>query len=95
MSEEISAQLKNEFNETSELAKSLPIGVTNQEKLQLYAHFKQANEGDINTDRPGMMDFAGKAKWDEWNKLKGMSKQAAMEKYIQVYKDLKAKYVKD
>ncbi|KAI9474971.1 putative acyl-coenzyme A binding protein [Coemansia mojavensis] len=87
MSEEISAQLKNEFNETSELAKSLPIG--------LYAHFKQANEGDINTDRPGMMDFAGKAKWDEWNKLKGMSKQAAMEKYIQVYKDLKAKYVKD
>ncbi|KAJ2450526.1 Acyl-CoA-binding domain-containing protein 2 [Coemansia sp. RSA 2336] len=89
---EIPEQLVKEFNETSELAKSLPNGVTNPEKLQLYAHFKQANEGDVNTDKPGMMDFTGRAKWTEWEKLKGMSKQAAMEKYIQIYKELKAKY---
>ena len=32
--------------------------------LELYALFKQANVGDVNTARPGMMDFKGKAKWD-------------------------------
>ena len=23
------------------------------------------------TDRPGMLDFKGKAKWDAWNEIKG------------------------
>ena len=33
--------------------------------------FLQASVGDCNTDRPGMMDFKGKAKWDAWNGKKG------------------------
>ena len=31
----------------------------------------QVTVGDCNTTRPGMMDFAGKAKWDAWNAKKG------------------------
>lgn len=31
----------------------------------------QANVGDCNTDKPGMLDFTGKAKWEAWNALKG------------------------
>ena len=31
----------------------------------------QVTVGDCNTARPGMMDFAGKAKWDAWNAKKG------------------------
>ncbi|KAI1237341.1 hypothetical protein IHE44_0014606 [Lamprotornis superbus] len=32
--------------------------------------------------RPGMLDFKGKAKWDAWSALKGMSKEDAMKAYI-------------
>ena len=31
----------------------------------------QATVGDVNTTRPGMLDFTGKAKWDAWNSKKG------------------------
>lgn len=30
-----------------------------------------------------MLDFKGKAKWESWNKLKGMSQDDAMAKYIE------------
>jgi hypothetical protein len=37
----------------------------------MYALFKQASVGDVNTERPGMLDFKGKAKWDAWSGKKG------------------------
>jgi diazepam-binding inhibitor (GABA receptor modulator, acyl-CoA-binding protein) len=58
--------------------------------LELYALFKQANVGDVNTARPGMMDFKGKAKWDAWKKVEGMSKEDAMDKYVELVKSLQA-----
>lgn len=54
-------------------AKALPSSISNDDKLELYALFKQANVGDVNTDRPGgFFDMTGKAKWDAWNKKKGL-----------------------
>ena len=43
-------------------------------------------------ERPGMMDFKGKAKWDAWNGKKGMTKDAAMEAYINKADQLVATY---
>jgi diazepam-binding inhibitor (GABA receptor modulator, acyl-CoA-binding protein) len=68
--------------------------------LKLYAHYKQANEGDVNTctnyfwvltrlARPGMFDLKGKAKWDAWNSIKGLSKEDAAKKYIELVVALK------
>ena len=51
--------------------------MADDEFLQLYSLFKQATVGDINTNRPGMLDFKGKAKWDAWEKVKGKSKEDA------------------
>ena len=51
--------------------------MADDELLQLYSLFKQATVGDVNTDRPGMLDFKGKAKWDAWEKVKGKSKEDA------------------
>ena len=50
--------------------------------LKLYSYYKQASEGDISGDRPGGFDFVGGAKYDAWSKLKGMSKDEAMQNYI-------------
>jgi len=65
---------------------------TNDEKLALYALFKQATTGDCNTSRPGMFDMAGKAKWDAWNAKKGMSKDDAMKAYIEEVNKQMEKY---
>ncbi|KAJ3080125.1 Acyl-CoA-binding domain-containing protein 1 [Quaeritorhiza haematococci] len=72
-------------------AKSLTYKPTNDELLQLYAHFKQGIVGDNTTSKPGMFDLQGKAKWEAWNNLKGMSKEDAQAKYIELVKALQAK----
>ena len=54
----------------------------NQTLLELYALFKQATVGDVNTERPGMFDFKGRAKWDAWEKKKGLDQAAAKEQYV-------------
>jgi diazepam-binding inhibitor (GABA receptor modulating acyl-CoA-binding protein) len=37
-----------------------------------------------------MFDMKGRAKWDAWDKLRGMSKEAAMQAYIDKVTSLKA-----
>lgn len=44
------------------------------------------------TERPGMLDFKGKAKWDAWSSRKGMTKEAAMEAYVAKADQLIATY---
>lgn len=40
---------------------------------------------------PGMLDFAGKAKWDAWNGLKGkLSQEEAMAAYVSYVAELKS-----
>ncbi|GJJ08386.1 hypothetical protein Clacol_002601 [Clathrus columnatus] len=41
-----------------------------------------ATIGDINTSRPGMLDFVGKVKWDAWKQLEGTTKEDAMKAYV-------------
>ena len=54
--------------------------------------FSQATVGDVNTTRPGMMDFTGKSKWDAWETAKGLSQDEAMTKYIETIKAQRTKY---
>ena len=36
-------------------------------KLKLYAHYKQATEGDVQGEKPGFTDFVNRAKYDAWD----------------------------
>ncbi|XP_050304530.1 acyl-CoA-binding protein homolog isoform X2 [Anthonomus grandis grandis] len=74
--------LDENFNKAAENVKNLKSKPSDNDLLELYALFKQATVGDVNTDRPGMLDLKGKAKWDAWNERKGMSQTEAKEKYI-------------
>ncbi|GAA5889847.1 hypothetical protein JCM5296_002362 [Sporobolomyces johnsonii] len=65
------------------LPKSGPIQTNYDDKLLLYSVYKQATEGDIKTSRPGMFDVLGRAKWDAWNKRKGLSAQDAERMYVE------------
>lgn len=62
---------------------------SNEMKLEFYAFYKQATEGDVSGKRPGMMDFVGRAKYDAWDKCKGMPKDDAMQKYIDLLDSVK------
>jgi len=64
------------------LPKDGPIQPSQDDKLFFYAHYKQATIGDVNTTRPGLMDFVGKAKWDAWKKVEGKSKEDAQKAYV-------------
>ncbi|EGV99072.1 Acyl-CoA-binding protein [Cricetulus griseus] len=81
-----------EFDKAAEEVKRLKTQPTDEEMLFIYSHFKQATVGDVNTDRPGLLDLKGKAKWDSWNKLKGTSKESAMKTYVEKVEELKKKY---
>merc|ERR1712141_379329 len=83
-----SAEFETAASEVTKLSKT----PTDQEKLKTYSLYKQATVGDCNTTRPGMMDFAGKAKWDAWNGNKGMSQTDAEAAYIAFVGELKGKY---
>jgi len=54
----------------------------NDMKLKLYAHYKQATEGDVTGDKPGFTDFVNRAKYEAWTKLKGTPAEKAMQGHI-------------
>ncbi|MDI1302475.1 MAG: acyl-CoA-binding protein [bacterium] len=56
--------------------------------LALYARFKQATEGDVKGDRPGMMNIAGRMKYDAWAALAKMSKADAEAAYVSKVSEL-------
>ena len=56
----------------------------NDMKLRLYAHYKQATEGDVAGEKPGFTDFVNRAKYEAWAKLKGTPADKAMEAYIKL-----------
>ena len=56
--------------------------LSNEDKLDFYALFKQGTVGDVNTERPGMLDMKGKAKWDAWKAKEGMSQDDAKAAYV-------------
>jgi diazepam-binding inhibitor (GABA receptor modulator, acyl-CoA-binding protein) len=74
--------LKSKFEAAAAAAKSTKKRPDNATLLKLYSYYKQATEGDVKSDRPGGFDFVGGAKHDAWSKLKGMSKDEAMQNYI-------------
>lgn len=85
-------QSMSAFEKAAEDVKKMTQRPSNEEFLELYGMYKQATIGDCNTDRPGMIDMKGCAKWDKWNSSKGMSKEDAEKKYVEVATALIAKY---
>ncbi len=78
------------FSTALEEVEQLPERPDNQDLLRLYALYKQATAGDVTGDRPGMMDFVKRAKYDAWAGLSGMSSEDAMRSYVEVVEELKA-----
>lgn len=80
----MSTDLEKRFKKAVWLVRNGPPNpnASNEEKLKFYSYFKQATEGDVNIPQPWAVQFEARAKWDAWAELKGVSKEEAMQKYI-------------
>ena len=56
--------------------------IDNETKLKFYAFFKQATTGPNKTKAPSKLKVVERYKWDQWKKLKNMSKEDAMKGYV-------------
>jgi len=80
--------LEEDFKSAAERVTQLPKRPPNDILLQIYALYKQANEGDVTGERPGFADFEGRAKFDSWNKLQGKSGEDVKQEYISLVEKL-------
>jgi acyl-CoA-binding protein len=80
-----------QFQQAVADSKTLSSKPDNETLLKLYSLYKQATEGDADDDGPtNMFDFVGKAKYDAWDSLRGKTKEAAMDEYVQMVQQLKS-----
>jgi diazepam-binding inhibitor (GABA receptor modulator, acyl-CoA-binding protein) len=78
------ADLKKQFDAAAAAVPKAKKDPGNDMKLNLYAHYKQATEGDAAGEKPGFTEFANRAKYEAWAKLKGTPAAEAMQGYIKL-----------
>ncbi|ORY97858.1 acyl CoA binding protein-domain-containing protein [Syncephalastrum racemosum] len=82
-----SRYVNQRYNKALQIVQHLPASSafqpSREEKLELYAYYKQVSHGNVNTQRPGIFDMVGRAKWDAWKKLEGLSKTDAKHLYVE------------
>lgn len=79
--------MENEFQIAAEGMRKADIGaISDEEKLNLYKFYKQGIVGDNTADKPGMLQFKASKKWVAWESVKGMTKEKAMESYVELAK---------
>ena len=83
------SDLKARFEAAAADSKTLSERPDNATLLKLYSLYKQGSEGDVQGKRPGFTDMVGRAKWDAWNGIKGLSSNDAMKQYVALIDDLK------
>jgi diazepam-binding inhibitor (GABA receptor modulating acyl-CoA-binding protein) len=83
------SDLATQFEQAQADSKNLTERPDNLTLLKIYALYKQASIGDVEGKRPGMMDMVGRAKYDAWAELKGISTDTAMQDYVDLIESLK------
>lgn len=81
-------EINSLFEQAKVAAKSLPSRPDDRTMLELYALFKQATEGDVSGDKPGMFDFVAAAKYEAWGRARGLSQEDAMNRYVDLVRKL-------
>lgn len=82
--------LRRDFEQAAEDIQQLGQRPDNDTLLKLYALYKQGSEGDVRGDQPGFFDFVGTAKYEAWAQLRGIPEDEAMQRYIELVRELLA-----
>jgi acyl-CoA-binding protein len=83
-------ELQQLFEAAVANSKTLSEKPDNETLLKLYSLYKQATDGDNNNEAPtNPFDFVNKAKYNAWESLKGITKDVAMQQYVDLVNSLK------
>lgn len=80
--------LEEQFEEASKQVQTLKERPSNDVLLNLYSLHKQASVGDVHGDQPGMLDFIAAAKYNAWTSKKGLTREQAMQQYVDLVNSL-------
>ena len=80
--------LRREFEQAAEDIQQLGQRPDNDTLLKLYALYKQGSEGNVHSEQPGFFDFVGTAKYEAWAQLRDTPEDEAMQRYIDLVRDL-------
>jgi acyl-CoA-binding protein len=82
--------IKETFEKAVADSKQLTSRPDNDTLLKLYSLYKQATEGDAPDEGPSNpFDFVGKAKYNAWEAIKGLTADDAMNQYVATVESLK------
>lgn len=81
--------IDQQFSQAQADVTQLPERPGNLTLLRLYALFKQGSLGDVQGDKPGFTDIAGKYKYEAWEALKGTPAGDAKARYVELVESLK------
>ena len=81
--------LQEKFKKAISESKLLPEKPSNDILLKIYSLYKQGAIGDVNGEKPNGFDFVNLAKYNAWEKLKGLKSEEAMQDYINLIDSLK------
>jgi len=81
--------LEKRFEEAAAAVKAFTKRPSDQDLLIIYGLYKQATVGDNNTSQPWALQVEARAKWEAWNKNKGMSQEQSKKSYIEEVEKLK------
>ncbi len=76
------AIIKNFEDAVAQLQKNKALKLDNDQKLQLYALYKQSTEGDCKGTAPSKLKMVDRAKYDAWKALAKVSQEDAKKRYI-------------
>jgi acyl-CoA-binding protein len=82
------SELDDAFTQASQSVTALAKDPGNDAKLQLYALYKQATEGDPAGKKPSRFDPVGRAKYDAWTKVAGTPADEAKQAYVDLVRRL-------
>jgi acyl-CoA-binding protein len=80
--------LEEQFEESSRRVHTLSQRPSNDILLDLYSYHKQASVGDVHGEKPGMFDFINAAKYNAWASKKGLTREQAMQNYVDLVNSL-------
>lgn len=88
--------LQTQFNEAVDKVRNAPsdgdFKPSTEYQLKMYSLYRQATDGDVSGKRPGVINVIARAKYDAWSKAKGMSKEDAMQAYIDEVNKVEEQY---
>ena len=84
--------LEENFTTSIKIINNLKIKPNDNELLNIYKYYKQANFGDNISSKPFILNFKDNSKWTAWSSVKGMEKKKAMQSYIDLTIEIVNKY---